>query len=377
MKKILFFLITVGFISCKDSYDLPVNLPTTGYLVVDGTINSGNGETVINLSRTQKLIDSFNIRYENNANVIVEGEDNSLAQLSFQGNGRYVADQLNLNRALKYRLRILTTANQEYVSEFMPVKESPAIDNITWERDEEGVHIFANAKGSNNTSGYYRWDYEEDWEFNSAYAPSLMYNSVPLAVFIRRDQSPDFSRYTCYQHANSTTIEILSTAKLSRDTTHYRLALVPSGSWKISVLYAIKVRQYSISRDGYEYLARMRKNTEQTGSIFDSQPSELKGNISCVSEPAEPVIGFMEISDMYSERIFIKASEVPAWGYSHGCFRNLFVNNPDSIKYYGFPTPVGPDELTMTGDVATYFATDLSCIDCTMRGNLAKPDFWP
>jgi len=364
-------------IGCKDSYDLPVNIPATGYLVVDGTINSGQGPTYLNLSKTVRLVDSFSINYVTNAEVNVEGEDNSRFALTHRGHGQYVNDQLSLTRNQKYRLRIKLTDGKEYLSSYLAIKQSPLIDSINWERDDAGVHIFANAKGSANTSGYYRWDYDEDWEFHSAYTPSLKYDSRPMAVYIFPTQGADLSKFVCYQAAKSTTIEILSTAKISRDTAHYRVHTIPRASWKLSVLYSILVRQYSISREGYEYLSRMKKNTEQTGSIFDSQPSELKGNIVCVTNPNEPVIGFLEISDMYSKRIFIKSSDVPSWGYTDGCTQQTVVNHPDSITAAGFPPPVSPETTSSSGAILTFYSTTSVCIDCTLRGVLTKPSFWP
>jgi hypothetical protein len=376
MKKLLYLLLALMALSCKDSYDLPVNIPATGYLVVDGTINSGQGATFINLSKTVRLVDSFNIRYVTNAIVTVEGEDNSKFTLTHKSNGQYINNQLTLNKAIKYRLRIRSD-NKDYLSSYLPVKQSPLIDSINWEKTDKGVDIYVDAKGNSNTPGYYRWDYDEDWEFTSAYAPTIRYNTTPLAEFIFRDQSADLSKYVCYQSARSTTIEILSTAKLSRDTAHYRITTIPLASWKLSVMYSILVRQYSLSKEGFEYLSRMKKNTEQTGSIFDAQPSELKGNITCSTNPAEPVIGFMEISEMYSKRIFIKNSQVAPWGYTQGCTLVSLKNHPDSIRNAGFPTPVNPEEIALSGGIVKFWTTDIVCIDCTKRGNVTKPSFWP
>jgi hypothetical protein len=377
MNKLFYVLLALLTLSCKDSYDLPVNIPASGYLVVDGTINSGLGATSINLSKSVRLEDSFSVNYVKTAAVTVEGEDNSKFTLAHRSNGQYVNDQLSLNRAVKYRLRIRLD-NKEYLSSYLIVKQSPVIDSIQWVRHDKGVDIFVDAKGNSNTSGYYRWDYEEDWEFTSAYAPTLRYNTIPLAEYIFRDLSADLSRYICYQSAKSTTIEILSTARLSRDTTHYRITTVPMANWKLSVLYSIFVRQYSISKEGFEYLSRMKKNTEQTGSIFDAQPSELKGNITCVTNPAEPVIGYMEVSEMYSKRIFIKNSQVSPWGYTHGCVMYSIRNNPDSIRFAGFPAPVVPEETSpLTSAILRLWTTDITCIDCSLRGTLTKPSFWP
>lgn len=375
MKRLIYIVIAFILIGCKDSYELPLNVPATGYLVVDGVINPA-GVTTISLSRTVRLVDSFNVNYVQDASVTVEGEDNTSQTLMHNSAGRYESTNLNLNPGVKYRLLIWHNG-KEYTSSYLPVKQTPLIDSISWERDDMGVHIYADAKGNANTSGYYRWDYEEDWEFHSAYAPSLKYNAVPLAEFIFRNQDVDMSRYVCYQSSRSTSIEILSTAKISRDTTHYRFLTIPPQSWKLSVLYAVNLRQYSISKEGFEYLSKMKKNTEQTGSIFDAQPSELRGNITCVQDPAEPVIGFVEISEIHTKRRFIKASDVPSWGYRQACTQQSLANNSDSIVLYGYPEPVVPDQTGPTGGILSLWTTSRECIDCTQRGTLTKPPFWP
>ena len=60
------------------------------------------------------------------------------------------------------------------------------------------------------------------------------------------------------------------------------------------------LKQYAWTKEGYEFLDRMRKNTETTGSVFDPQPSELNSNIHNVADATEPVIGYFNI--IISER---------------------------------------------------------------------------
>src|SRR5687768_6013358 len=162
MKKLFYVLLAMLSLSCRDAYDLPVNVPASGYLVVDGTINGGQGPTSVNLSKSVRLVDSFTINNVTNAIVTVEGEDNSKFTIPHTSNGQYVINQLNLNKAVKYRLRIRHD-NKEYLSSYLPVKQSPVIDSIQFERTDKGVDIYVDAKGNSNTSGYYRWNYDEDW----------------------------------------------------------------------------------------------------------------------------------------------------------------------------------------------------------------------
>ena len=62
------------FYSCKDIYDPLIETKTTGLLVVEGFINSGQGPTTIHLSRSSGLDDAA-LKPELGAQVDVEGED--------------------------------------------------------------------------------------------------------------------------------------------------------------------------------------------------------------------------------------------------------------------------------------------------------------
>jgi hypothetical protein len=72
-------------------------------------------------------------------------------------------------------LRIKTTNGKEYASDFTSVKYTPSIDSITWQREDGGLRLYANAHDPQNATKYYQWKYEETWEFHSAFFSSLKY----------------------------------------------------------------------------------------------------------------------------------------------------------------------------------------------------------
>ena len=72
MQKLSIILIVLLLWGCKEAYEPNIQSPHTGYLVVEGFINYGTSPTVINLSRTVKLIDTVNFKPENNARVHIE-----------------------------------------------------------------------------------------------------------------------------------------------------------------------------------------------------------------------------------------------------------------------------------------------------------------
>src|SRR6478752_4236788 len=114
MKKIsLFISLFIFAFSCKETYNLPLNSPPTGYLVVDGYINSNGGSSTITLTRTTKLSDSVFILYEHNAQVQIESDYNEVYLMPEGFTGIYTSAVVTLNAAEKYRVRIKTTDGKE------------------------------------------------------------------------------------------------------------------------------------------------------------------------------------------------------------------------------------------------------------------------
>jgi hypothetical protein len=382
MKKLLYSCILLLALGCKQRFEPQITQPVNGYLVVDGTINSGTGPTTIRLSRAIQLADSTRPKNERNAIVRVEGENNTQFPLSENSPGMYGNPQLTLNSNVKYRLYIKTTDGKEYRSDYTKVIKTPAIDAIRWEQPANGLDIYVNAHDPQGNTRYYRWEWEETWEFHSAFTSQLEYmkNNLGEITGIKYkypDQSIDTNIYTCWKTEPSTNILIGSTAKLTKDSVDLPLHFIPRASQKISVLYSIKVKQNALSKNGYDFLTRMKKNTESTGTLFDAQPSELVGNIHAVNNPLEVVIGFIDVADVHEKRIFIQPSDLDNWGYRSGCAETLVPNIPDSVRAYSYLTPTMAAETSPTGAIVTYYGSDIACVVCTLTGVHQKPVFWP
>ena len=46
--------------------------------------------------------------------------------------------------------------------------------------------------------------------------------------------------------------------------------------------------------------------TEEQGGLYDPIPKPLTGNVSCVDDPSEPVLGYFSVSAVSSRRLFIE-----------------------------------------------------------------------
>jgi Domain of unknown function (DUF4249) len=380
IKLILGCLVSLAFFSCKESYKPDLKSSTSRFLVVEGVLNAGAGPlapTTVRLSYTSKL-DSFGFKPELNAIIIVEGKDNTTHPLVHSGNGFYSSPQLNLIIGNEYRLRIRTNTGKEYLSRYVKARQTPAIDSIGWKRDDEGVKMYVNAHDVSGNTRYYRWDYEETWEIRSFYYAEFIYVKSNNTV---RDRTlpEDVSR--CWKYDNSSSIAISTSERLQSDIiSEATLNFIPNNDEKLCVRYSMLLRQYALDKEGYKFYELMKRNTENLGSIFDAQPSEIIGNIQCVTDPRETVIGYVSASTIEQKRVFVSNASLPGWRLFEYCTEDTVVNHPDSIRAAYSTNNLSPFSAVyspFTGSIIGYRSSSPPCVDCiTRQGINVKPSYW-
>ena len=167
-------VVQLAIVSCRKPYDPPAVSSNNSYLVVEGVINAGPDSTFINLSRTVKISDKIVANPETGAVLTVEGDQNVSYPLTERNKGNYTSPGLNLDNAHKYRLRIRTANNKQYLSDYVEVLNSPPIDSISYDINGvlsvPGINIYVNTHDATNKVVYYRWDYQETWMIHSYYS---------------------------------------------------------------------------------------------------------------------------------------------------------------------------------------------------------------
>jgi hypothetical protein len=309
--------------------------------------------------------------------VTVEGNSGTAMTLPEVGATGNYTGVLNLDVTKEYRLRIRKDG-KEYLSDYVPVTQSPDIDSVNWKWENDGVMIYANTHDVTNKSKYYKWEYDETWEIISPFYTIL--KVIGLDSIVHRDfPAEDVSH--CWKYGSSTSIMLGSSAQLTSDIiSDVPVYYLPKNTEKIGVRYSILVKQMVLTKEGYEYFLQMKKNTEQLGSIFDPLPSELRGNIHCLTDDKEPVIGYVTAGSVKEKRIFIVSNQVPQWHYSYSgaCTSLLVPNKRDSIrKYLGAYAPYDEDRPNPLGIPLGYYFVQPPCADCTLRGGSnVKPSYW-
>ncbi len=376
---ILIFVIVISFTACKEKYNIELKDSDKSLIVVEGFLNAGTGPTQISITKSFITANPGSIPKVSNAQVSVEGDNGtSYALTEIATSGVYQHSQLNLSISQQYRLRIKTTDGKEYLSDYVPVLQSPAIDSVSWRWGNNGVMFYVSTHDATNNSRYYRWEYDETWQINSPYY-SVVKMIGPVQIVPRDLTTEDVSQ--CWKYGKSNTILIGSTAQLQSDVAHeIPLFYLPAHIEKLGVRYSPLVKQTVIPKQAYEYFNLMKKTTEQLGSIFDPLPSELRGNIKCISDPSEQVIGYITAGTQTEKRIFINSTQLPNSVFpGPSCVSILIDNQPDSIKKYTGTLGYLPyqEELDLFNNIIGYYVALPICSDCTRRGgNNIKPSYW-
>jgi hypothetical protein len=364
---------TIIAAGCKKPYAPNIADSNSNYLVVEGLIDIGPDSTFVKLSRTVNVSAKISHKPELYALLEIEGDDNTNYPLQEKGNGVYVCAPLNSGGSHKYRLSIKTIDNKTYLSDYVEAKIAPEIDSLGYVIKSNGVQIYANTHDNSNKTRYYRWDFNETWRFRTTYdSYYTLVNAKP--VF----RPPDQHVYECWGNDTSTSVNVRSTANLSKDVLAQQpIVFLQSIEEKLTIRYSILLKQYALTQAGYAYYVNLKKNTEQLGDIFDAQPSSVKGNITCTTNPSEPVLGFISAGTVTTKRIFIDNHDLPEWRaityYDlKDCAGDTIKLADESLKARFYAGPPYSYLPTVSPDLAA----PIECVDCTLRGTTKKPDFW-
>ncbi len=378
----------VWIAACKKPYAPSITASNVNYLVVEGVISTGQDSTIIKLSRTVKLSGNASTNPELNAQVSVEDNKGNTFRMTELANGQYQLASLDFDKTANFRLRIITADSKIYLSDFVAEKDTPPIDSIGFIIQSDGVQLYANTHDPNNNTRYYRWDYVETWQFHAQYKSDFITDGQELVLRTAAQQI-----YSCFGNNNSSSITLGSSAKLQQDIIYQNpITQVPSTSEKLESKYSILVKQYALTADAFNFWQNLKKNTEQLGSIFDPQPSNLNGNIRCITNPTEPVIGYISVTNIQQKRIFIDNSQLPlAWrpSYPYQCemdsnfFCALLGGGTCINEVELFLIPIGSAQLPIAQfsppngpGVLGFLGAGISCADCTIRGITKRPIFW-
>lgn len=380
----LLLLLATG--SCIEPF-FPKNLDYEPMLFIQATVtdNPDIPHSVI-LSNTSPLanddtgyIPMINV---SGATVYIEKDDGSryyFEEQNFYGGpgGRYyLPDPLFvLTEGSSYMLVVETSEGHRFESDFEAYYPPAQIDTIGYSYDieqqteisslVEGYKFDISTTGTTGETEYFRWDLRETYRYMVPFQATHFWTG--------REIIDTFSYHLsfCYKDADVRGVYIGSTAGLSENRIiESPLHFVSQYGERLQIEYSLHTYQYHITQSAFQFWYDLRTLLYETGGLYETQPFRLKGNISCVSEPAVNVAGIFEVAGVSEKRIYVPRPTD---------FRVITERCiPDTVGTRSFPVEnLSPNAWLMSLEENTYETAPASCFDCTIKGGYTSPPpFW-
>jgi hypothetical protein len=346
VKRISAFLILAFSVSCIDPY-IPSLKNYNSLLVVEGLITDENNSNIIKLCRTTDE-EAAVPEMVSDADVYITDGDGVKTSLRNCMNGYYKTDSTTFKGAVgqKYTLHIFTNDGKEYESEECTMLPVAGIDKLFYEKGEEiigtegesftGLKILLSPAQVPAAGQYLRWTFEEVWKSDIPFPPQNLFEYINDTSYFFK-AIPNINTF-CWKMDLSKEIIISSIAATGNyfpdnQEIHF---IAPVKSDRLVKQYCITVKQYSISKEEYDYWNNLKIIGETGGDIFASLPYMVTSNIQNVNGTGEKVLGYFEVSAVNQKRMYITENELEQLSLPHyktEC--NLIAKCPDD-----YPQPI-------------------------------------
>ena len=388
---ILWLFLVTTILSCVEEYTIPETTAAAyeAEVVIEGRILAGE-ESVVYLSYTTPLNSEEGASDILNAQVYVIGQNgyrSEAAEFDIEDNC-YVVDTRELENNTHYAVEV-TVDGETYQSEFQPLLVSPEIDEVTWQEHESSISIHVTTLAEKDDSRHFMWSFEEDWEIH---AEVDMRGTDSIKPFYVKEQYPDLTETRnpylfCWMHDVSRNVLLHSTANLSENVIeNMQLHEIGIENVRLSYIYSIQVKQWSLSDEAYNYFSIQKRYTEESEGLFTPVLSDYRGNIVCTSHPDKRAHGYVLASNVTTKRIFIYEKD---FKHMRSLYEtpNCFARNRerDALSFaavfnsYPWKSPwviMARDGNPHDEDALMY---TWFCVDCrqTIGATKKRPDFWP
>jgi hypothetical protein len=372
IRSLLILLLPAG---CLTPYYPPGGMGQGGHMVIDGFIDGSNNSALIKLSRSLQISSYENIPAETKASVTITASNGSEYKLTETKDGIYEGTNMSLDPLAHYTLHVHTQLGESYSSDEIDLVPTAEFDSISWTPGDKGVTWSVNAHSTEKGTGYYKWEFEETFQYNVPLFSN--YKKVSKRPVFR---NPDEYVYTCYASYPSAEVLISSTHGLAEDrVSMFPIYFIPKGSFKLAHVFRMTVTQVVITQDEYEFWEQIRKTTESLGGLFDPIPGSIPGNVHNDTDEHDPVLGYFSGGFPKVKVKYLGFQDLPPnlgivdQPVFACALHELYLDELDKIKQdevfiEQFGTPL-----------KGYTVANEKCGDCRVLfgGTNVKPEDWP
>ncbi|MCV9926686.1 DUF4249 domain-containing protein [Flavobacterium sp. LS1R49] len=382
-KILVLLLLTYVTNSCTETYALQTDTYEEA-IVIEATLTNEFKKQEIKVTKTARFEDE-GVTVEKGANVIVKDDQGN--EYSFiEQSGIYVSQtEFTVTPGRAYYLEIVTKDGKIYKSSNETLTtETPItsiVPSVASNKQGTGIQINVNSYDPNNTSKYYRYEYEETYKiiaprwtsFDAAVTGPQSVELVP--------RSPDTK--VCYATKKSTDIILTTTGNQTEDRVNFPIRFIEENNYIISHRYSILVKQYVENLEAYTFHKTMKEISSSSSVLSPKQPGVISGNIKCISNIDEKVIGFFDVATVSSQRIFFNYTDFfpsnPQPSYVTTCedipFKFCFGGEDCEGETMIYKL-VNKNVVYISNGGIKYIMVNSECGDCTTFSSNIIPSFW-
>ena len=292
----------------------PISVETEnigGTLVVSGQISPLADQNIVQLGRTaitERLplpLSGATVRLHDD-----EGATYDYTESYFVA-GDYLLPDYSGIPGKTYFIEVITPEGEIYQSK--PEKMPDAVGTLTTHHefvreqyvDLEGIvsqEYFIKVYTDSDVSStevpvYLKWTCEEAFLLSPTDFPDP-FNSIPPPCFVVQNADPQRITLVDGNEINTTSIDNLLVVSRIVD-------------WTFLEKHLFSTYQSSLTKEAYEYWSNVNVLANQVGSIFDTPPAEIIGNVSSVNNPEEKVLGYFQAANQTVHRFGVYPYDLP------------------------------------------------------------------
>ena len=229
-----------------------------------------------------------------------------------------------------YQLRFRLSDNTRYESSPETMQAVPPLLNIRQQFNANSLtleqlngytsanDILVDFEDPANIENYYQWDWTL-WERQFHCFAGAFYD-----LYCNRE---------CWEIIRNPIINV-SNDKFSngKAVTNKRLAQIPYYQDRACL---VEVRQSSLSKQAFQFLKLTEEQAQTTGTLVDTPPATLVGNIHNVANNQEAVVGYFKVSSVSKVLFWLDRSNNT--GTSIGLYRGLYGRTPNVSPFNESP----------------------------------------
>ena len=325
-KKIMLFTIAVGLwiCSCIEPFNLNIK-SSLRLLTVEATLTDSNEEQIITI--TESVNSSSKVAAFPVLKVTAELLVNGVERVPFieKGAGKYALPKtFQTKTGNTYKLFFTRADGTQYeskedkmftVPEIIKVHDEFVFNGIEQNfGNEHANYVYLDTKDPVNEKNSYVWSWQL-WERQDicSTCEGGRYFETPRPAGCRRESGYEGITYdyycggNCWEIFYNKELNVFNDIYTNGNSINNRLiAKIPFYNATGAL---IEIKQQSVSSNAYRYLKLLADQVQNNGSLVDTPPQALIGNIKNIKKPDEIITGFFMVSSVRYIKYWIDRKE--------------------------------------------------------------------